>query len=192
MFFNPDGFQFVNELQGRWRELSQECRELNAPMRELHRIGAVELYAETLLASNGWTRSWQVGSNDANADWLTFGLSYKGMLPDGLSQMLPQTSELLARLRGCEVCALSLMKPGTFIMPHCHPELDGRLLTLHLGLHVEPQRSYLSVGGETKEEGDGKVITFNAAREHFAVNMGKSNRIILYMEFDPRIAAFED
>jgi aspartyl/asparaginyl beta-hydroxylase (cupin superfamily) len=191
MFFNPDGFPFAAALQERWLEIKQEVLELNAPMVELHRIGAVENYAEILLANNGWTRSWQVDSTDANADWLTFAMCYKGMQPDGLSKMMPLTSKLLSRLRGCEVCALSLMKPGTFILPHSHPELDGRLLTLHLGLHVEPQRSYLSVGSETREEGDGKVLTFNAAREHFAVNMGRLNRIVLYMEFDPRIAGFD-
>jgi aspartyl/asparaginyl beta-hydroxylase (cupin superfamily) len=191
MFFNPGGFPFAAELQRSWSDLREECLALAAPMRDVHRIGAVEGFAEMLLANNGWTPSWQVGSDQANADWLTFGLSYKGMLPDRLPEMMPKTSRLLARLRGSEVCALSLMKPGTFILPHRHPELEGRLLTLHLGLHVEPQRSYLCVGGETREEAEGRVILFNAGREHFAVNMGRTNRIILYLEFDPRIAAFE-
>jgi hypothetical protein len=191
MFFDPDGFPFVSELASRWRFIRQEWRELEAPILGIYRVGSLPRFAEILLRNTGWTPSWQVGSDKANDGWLTYALSYHGMLPDGLVYTMPATARLLDRLRGVEVCALSLMRPGAFIAPHDHRDIAGRLLTLHLGLAMEPRKCYLTVEGEAREEQPGTVLIFNAGREHFAVNMGGCDRVILYMEFDPRIAAFE-
>lgn len=192
MFHDPAAFPFVRELQARWRLIRQEYLELRAPVLPLHRIGAIDTYVETLMKRNGWTPSWQVDSAEPNLDWLTYGLSYKGMLPDGADRALPATSRLLSRLEGCEVCALSLMRPGTFIAPHTHPEMDGRLLILHLGLDMAPGRSFLCVGQEVREERPGGVVVFNGAMRHFAVNMSRADRVLLYLEFDPRIIRFCD
>jgi hypothetical protein len=190
MFFDPAGFAFVPELTSRWRLLRQEWRELEAPLLDLHRVGAVHRFAEHLLRDNGWTPSWQVGSDRPNQGWLTYALSYQGLLPDGLADIMPATARLLSHLRGIEVCALSLLRPGAFIAPHDHPDIAGRLLTLHLGLAMDPHRCYLTVEGEAREEKPGAALVFNAGREHFAVNMGACDRVILYLEFDPRHAAF--
>jgi aspartyl/asparaginyl beta-hydroxylase (cupin superfamily) len=192
VFVDPAGFAFAAALQARWRLIRQELLELDAPLLELHRIGDVEQYAETLLRNNGWTRSWQVESTVPNPDWLTYGLSYQGILPDGAERKMPATSRLLLRLRGCQVCAFSLLRAGSFIAPHTHPELAGRFLTLHLGLDLLPERSYLSCESETREEKPGGVVIFDGARQHFAVNMSKQDRVILYMEFSPGEARFED
>ncbi len=192
VFFDPAGFAFAGALQARWRLIRQELLELDAPLLELHRIGSVELYAEALLRNNGWTRSWQVESTEPNPDWLTYGLSYKGIQPDGAARKTPATSRLLARLRGCQVCAFSLLRAGSFIAPHTHPELAGKFLTLHLGLDLLPARSYLCCETETREEQPGGLIIFDGARQHFAVNMSTQDRVILYMEFAPGEACFED
>lgn len=192
MFHDPGLFSFASELQSRWRLIRQEYLELEAPHLNIHRIGAVEQYAETLLRDNGWTMSWQVDSTEPNKAWLTYALSYKGMLPDGAAARLPATSRLLARMRGCEVCAFSQMEPGSFIAPHSHPELAGRLLTLHLGLDMAPKRSFVCVDGQAREEGNGRMLVFDGSREHFSVNMSAARRAILYMEFDPRTVGFSD
>jgi len=192
MFFDPAGFAFAATLQSRWRLIRQELLELDAPLLDLHRIGDVDLHAETLLRNNGWTRSWQVDSTEPNADWLTYGLSYGGIQPDGASRKTPATSRLLGRLRGCKVAAFSLLRAGSFIGPHAHPELAGKFLTLHLGLDLLPGRSYLCCGSETREETQGGLIIFDSGRQHFAVNMSTRDRVILYMEFAPGEAGVED
>ncbi len=192
MFYDPALFPFTRELQARWRFIRQEYLELEAPRLNIHRNGAAEEYAETLFRNNGWTPSWQVDSNDPHEGWTTYALSYKGMLPDEAPQKLPATSRLLARLRGCEVCAFSRMEAGAFIAPHSHPELAGSLLTLHLGLDLEPRRSYICVEGQTREEDAGRIIVFDGSREHFAVNMSQKSRTILYMEFNPTAVGFAD
>jgi beta-hydroxylase len=133
-----------------------------------------------------------VDSADPNHDWLTYGLSYHGMLPDGMAAQMPTTSRLLSRLQGCAVAAFSRMRPRGFIAPHNHPEMEGQLLTLHLGLEVVPRRSYLCVEGEMREQRGGGVLVFNGARDHFSINMSDADRTVLYMEFDPRTACLLD
>ena len=192
MFRDPADFPFVGALQSRWRFLRQEFLELNAPLLDLHRIGALEFQVERMMREMGWTASWQVDSAEPNQDWLTFGLSYKGMLPDGAESALPATARLLSRLRGCEVSAFSLLRPGGFVRPHNHPEMDGRLLTLHLGLEVAPRCSYLCGGGMSREERAGDVLIFDGSVEHFAINMGDTDRTILYLEFNPREVRYEE
>ena len=190
MLYNPADYPFIAALQSQWRLIRQEYLELDAPVLDLHRIGSAETYVERLLKSNGWTPSWQVGSADPNRDWLTYALSYHGMLPDDLPQRMPFTSRLLSRLRDCEVCALSLMRPSSFIKPHTHPEMQGRLLTLHIGLEAEPERSFLSVGGLVHEERNGGSVVFDGSQMHFAVNMSSFDRVVLYMEFSPQETRF--
>jgi aspartyl/asparaginyl beta-hydroxylase (cupin superfamily) len=185
MFEDPSKFAFIDAFRSRWRLIRQELRELDAPLLTLHRIGPVELYAEALLKNNGWTPSWQVDSTEPNHDWLTYGLSYKGMLPDGMAETMPVTSRLLSRLQGCAVAAFSRMGPRGFIAPHKHPEMEGRLLTMHLGLDVVPRRSYICVDGEMREQREGGVLIFHGAADHFSINMSDSDRTVLYMEFDP-------
>ena len=192
MFLDPADFAFVGALQSRWRFLRQEFLELDAPFLDLHRIGPRELHAERLMREMGWTASWQADSTEPNHDWLTFALSYKGMLPDGAQATLPATARVLSRLRGCEVCAFSLLRPGAFVRPHNHPEMQGRLLILHLGLEVAPRRSYLCGSGFAREERAGEVLIFDGSQEHFAINMGEADRTILYLEFDPREVRYEE
>lgn len=192
MFHDPAHFAFVGAVQSRWRFLRQEWLELDAPLLDLHRTGPRELQAERLLREPGWTASWQVGTDEPNHDWLTFAISYKGMVPDGAERLLPATTRLLTRLRGCEVSAFSLLRAGGFIRPHHHPEMAGRLLTLHLGLAVAPKRNYLCCAGAAREEADGEILVFDGAAEHFAVNMGEAERTILYLEFDPSEARYEE
>jgi beta-hydroxylase len=190
MYFEPANFGFIAPLVERWELFRNEYLALDAQRLDIYRVGPVERFLGQLLKNNGWTKSWQVDSSEPNETWLTYGLSYKSMVPDHAEEKLPVLSHILTHLRGCEIAAFSLMKPGSFIRPHVHPELAGRLLTLHIGLDVVPHRSYLCVDGVAREERNGHPIVFNSACEHFAVNMSDSDRVILYMEFDPRQTRF--
>lgn len=192
MFHDPAGFTFIGALQSRWRYLRQEFRELDAPLVELHRAGAPEQRTERLLREPGWTAAWEASAHEPNYDCLTFTLSCKGMLPDKADRLLPATARLLSRLRGCEVGAFSLLRPGGSVHPHDHPEMTGRLLILQLGLEAEPSRNYLCCGGVAREVVSGQVLVFDGSAEHFAINMGQTSRIILRMEFDPREARYEE
>lgn len=185
-------FDFTKEFEKNWHIIREEYLNLDREILDLHRNGPHERYIETLLyKKNAWIPSWQVASTEPNYDWLTYGLSYQGLLPKEAEQKFPTTANLLSRLTGFKVCAFSLMKPLSFIGPHTHPELGGNLLTYHLGLDIVPGRSYLCVDGTFEEQQNGKSIIFDGFYDHYAFNMSDADRVILYMEFDKTKIAFK-
>jgi len=184
MFHDPRTFEFISLFEKRWEDIRSEYLNLDPRVLSIHRDGDHEEILEQVLVDNGWMPSWQVGSDEPNQNWLTYGLSYQGVFPREAAQKFPVTMDLLSRLDGFNVCAFSVMKARSFIAPHRHPELGGNLLTFHLGIEVSPRRSYLCVGGKFEEEKNRKALVFDGSKDHFAINMGAKKRAILYMEFD--------
>lgn len=191
MFFDPADFPFTRLFEEQWEVIREEMRGLDDRILDIHRNGPHEQYIAQLVNNNGWIPGWQVGSRQPNYNWLTYGLSYAGFFPAEAPHKFPATSRLLARLTGFKVCAFLLMRPLSLIGPHTHPELGGDLLTYHLGLQTSPGRSFLWVDGTFAEEEDGKSIIFDGSLDHFAVNMDRYDRVILYMEFDKRRIAID-
>lgn len=184
MFYNPALFNFTQEFERNWLAIRDEYLKLDRKVLDLHRNDSHETYVEKLFKNNGWTPSWQVGSNQPNYDWLTYGLSYRGLFPVEAKAKFPTIASLLSRLSGFKVCAFSKMKTLSFIGPHKHPELGDNLLTYHLGIDIIPGKSYLWVNGKFEEQRNGKSIVFDGSCEHFAFNMSGADRVILYLEFD--------
>jgi beta-hydroxylase len=184
MYYDPQTFAFARAFEASWEQIRDEYRALDAPVLDGHRTAPHQSYVTRLLDHNGWLPSWQAGTTGANPDWLTYGLSFRGVFPREAYERYPVTAGLLSRLRGFKVCAFSLMRPRTFIAPHRHPELGGHLLTYHLGLDVTPRRSYLCVDGVFAEQQNGRSLVFDGSCDHFALNMSDEDRVILYLEFD--------
>lgn len=185
MFYNIALFNFIQEFENNWRAIREEYLNLDNEILNFHRDSVpYEEYVDELLSNNGWTPSWQVNSNEPNYNWLTYGLSYKGLFPQEAEQKFPVTASLLSRFNGIRMCGFSLMKPLSFIEPHSHGDVGENILSYHLGLDVVPRKNYLWVNGTFEEERNGKSIIFSASHEHFALNMSDVDRVILYLEFD--------
>jgi aspartyl/asparaginyl beta-hydroxylase (cupin superfamily) len=191
MFYDPALFDFTQEFERNWSTIRDEYYQLDRHILNLHRNQPHEAYIETLLNNNGWTPSWRAGSSEPNYDWLTYGLSYRGLLPPEAQDKFPTIASLLTRLSGFKVCAFSMMEKLSFIAPHQHEELGGNLLTYHLGIDVIPGKSHLWVNNKFEEQRNGKSIIFDGSCEHFAFNMSGAKRIILYLEFDKTKIAFK-
>lgn len=187
MPFETQQYAYPRLFEEHWEAIREELRALHAPVLDLHRnLGTVEAFIARLeRGTNGWTPSWQAGSDQINAGWLTYALRYTGRPAKGAAQKLPVTTTLLATIPGCHVAAFSLMKPLTVIGPHDHPDLRGSSLRImHLGVDVVPGRSFLCVNGVFCEELPGRTLMFDGTGEHFALNAGDTDRVILYAEFD--------
>jgi len=182
---DADLMSFVDDVKRRYEQVSEEYRNLHAPVIELSRQGRAELFYERLKqhGENGWTPSWQIGTDEPNFGWMTYSLKFDGWFPSEASTKYPHTMELLSH-PAFETCGFSLLRPLTVVGPHAHSRLGGDHLTLHLALDAEPGRSYLALSGTFLEERNGEAFVFDGSREHFAVNAGLRDRVILYAEFD--------
>jgi len=176
---------FVRDLGTGSGDISEEYRSLNAPILSLHRRWDLDVadFKKQLLVQNGWTPSWQVAKDEPNPSWLTYALKIGDWFPPEATTKFPRTMELL-RHPACYVAGFSLFRPLSVIGPHAHGELDSEHLILHLGLDVEPGKSFLMVDGTFLEERNGETFIFDGSHEHFAVNASTRDRAILYLEFD--------
>ena len=185
MIFDTAEFPFTRMFEENWSQIRREYEKLDRNLLDVHRNGQHADYLEVAKKKNGWMPSWQVGSDKPNTDWLTYGLCYRGTLLDEACFKYPATAGLLRRMgESVIVAAFSLMRGPSFIAPHTHPELGGDLLTYHLGIRAVPGFSYLNVGGQFVEELERSSVVFDGSYRHFALNMGNSERVLLYMEFD--------
>jgi aspartyl/asparaginyl beta-hydroxylase (cupin superfamily) len=184
-FFDATTFSFPRRFEINWSRIRDELFGLDPAVLPIHRRFGHEAYVAALKSNNGWVPSWQVGSDEPNHEWLTYGLCYRGIFPDEADAKFPLIACILRELGDAViVCAFSLMRRHSFIAPHQHSQLGGDLLTYHLGVKVEHGLSFLNVQGRFVEEEEGKSVIFDGSRTHFAVNMSGSDRVILYLEFD--------
>jgi aspartyl/asparaginyl beta-hydroxylase (cupin superfamily) len=148
-------------------------------------LGAGPDYMAALLGfeRNGWTPSWQVGSSNPNFAWLTYAIKAGSWSHPDSATRCPQTMRLVDN-PVYDVVAFSLFHGLSILGPHAHPELDEHHPVVHLGIDVEPRKSFLVVDGTHLEEREGELVTFNGTHEHYAFNISLRDRIILYLELD--------
>ncbi len=176
----------AREIERSFPVIRDEFLRLDAPMLPLHRyLGAGPEYTAALLGfeRNGWTPSWQVGSADPNFTWLTYAIKSGSWSHPETAARCPQTVRLVDH-PVVDVAAFSLFRGVSVLGPHFHPELDAQHPIVHLGIDVEPGKSFLVVDGTNHEEREGELVTFNGNHEHYAFNASVRDRIILYLELD--------
>jgi aspartyl/asparaginyl beta-hydroxylase (cupin superfamily) len=187
MFYDASLFDFAQCFEENWADIQNEYKNLDNTILDIARTGSHAEYVEKRRqqgSPSGWSPSWQVGSQEKNLNWLTYGLCYQGRSPQYADEKFPITKELLNRFPCIQVAAFSKMQPLSCIAPHRHPELGGNLLTYHLGIDVEPRASFLYVDKIFQEQAEKKSIIFDGSYEHFAINVSLQSRTVLYVEFD--------
>jgi hypothetical protein len=172
-FYDLDLFPRLKELAGHWRTIRDEFRALNAPILKIHRVGKShgEVAAEVMShVSSGGQYGWILGwdhDNRENPNWMQYGLvAFDDEIPFARKTM-PKTLDLLSNIKGVKVCALSKMKPNTFLSLHSHHEIRSQgLLQFHITVDApaEQNYAYLNVNGEFNRNVPGDAIVFDGSR----------------------------
>jgi aspartate beta-hydroxylase len=114
--------------------------------------------------------------------WEQVVLYEKGAMVERACQMFPITSSLVSTISEASslgMTCLSVVHPGTHIVPHCGP--TNARLRVHLGISV-PEGASLEVGGERISWQEGKCIVFDDSFEHQVWHRGQSPRIVLILD----------
>ncbi|WP_424099486.1 aspartyl/asparaginyl beta-hydroxylase domain-containing protein [Moorena producens] len=192
--FDTSEFPALVKFSSYWKIIRDEAVQLDKFVFPFDRTN--EPYEETLkkiIATNrnGWMMSW----GPAKDKWINYGLRYKDQLitdfvPD---DSCPKIMCIVRRLRGIKIVGLSLLKPGAYMLPHIHPELEEEgVLIYHLGLSVPNSWHWLNVEGTFIKHGNGESFVFDGSKPHFALNFSEVNRLILYLEFNPDFIEFDE
>jgi beta-hydroxylase len=160
MFFDTKGFQFTSYLESSWMCIKQEFDKIKQ---------------EKL-------RDWPE-KNIYNQNWKTFTLYALKNKNEGNCLLCPQTTQLIEKIPNMVSAGFSCLSPGTHIYPHVgfsgYSDLN---LRCHLGLII-PDKCAIRVGNQTQMWQPGKCLIFDELVEHEAWNLGRTNRVILLIDF---------
>lgn len=188
-FYQLSNFPNLKILVENWQIIREEALSLDKYNLNINRVNKDhEVVAEEILKKiklnkkNGWVDGWN-NKNEINKSWIQYGIMiYDQEVP---YSNMPETIKLLKKITGVKVAALNILKAESILGTHTHPEmLTEGMAQMHISLNApEPKQSYLSINGDFFEHLTGNHVIFNGAYPHFAINAGKQDRMILYLEF---------
>ena len=187
-FYLLSEFPELQELQESWQIIKSELIQLTSPHLNIGRHGKTieQVFVEVNNhINNGGEYGWVKGLADGG--WWNFGMLIEDEPIPYIENLMPKTLNILKKLAGIKICALSKMNGPSLIPEHSHPEIhEENLLQFHITLETpknSPNSTYLNVNGEFCQNIEGKSIIFDGSLNHFAVNASNQDRTILYIEF---------
>ena len=118
--------------------------------------------------------------HDGDGDWRVHYLELEGKDTSAAREQTPKTAAIVDAInRRSSHSFLSVLEPGTHILPHCGP--SNYRLRLQLGLQV-PEGCSIRVGDQTRSWEEGKVLCLDDAFEHEVWNTSDERRVILIVD----------
>eukprot|EP00164_Ancoracysta_twista_P009761 GFYU01014525.1.p1 GENE.GFYU01014525.1~~GFYU01014525.1.p1 ORF type:complete len:368 (-),score=108.77 GFYU01014525.1:52-1155(-) len=173
-FWDTAQFEWVKELEAAHSDIVEELMTL----RGQHGFRPYRGPSWT----TGQKAADNVGSVSHDAgDWNVFYLFLHEAKFDENCAKCPKTTELLERVlpRGYKHAFISVLTPGTHIIPHTGP--TNKKLRVHLPL-IGVEGSRLRVGDETIQPKAGKVHIMDDSYEHEAWHDGEQLRFVLIFD----------
>jgi len=162
MFYEAERFAFPPLIEAEWQAIRAEYEAIRAEVIDWR---GVKLY---------------------KTGWKVFGLHD---FPDGapIEENIAKCPRTAAVIKRCfpqhGVVGFSVLQPGTEVFPH--EGSDSPYLRCHLGLIVPPGECALSVGKESRNWSEGRVLVFDDHAMHAAWNRTPCERVILLIDFVP-------
>ncbi len=171
-FHDREQHPWAMHLEENWEKIASELREMTA-REELLRKG-----------TNVWAKPVVEEANAYGPDWRTLVLQDRDWDPVN-SKLFPVTSALL---RDEQIGVPSVeaffarQSPSSGIK--LHTDDCNFILTMHLGLDVPKEQSWIEVGGERRYWENGKCLIFDTSFFHQTMNESESrDRTVLLIRF---------
>lgn len=174
-------YQWVQHLEKNWTYIRDELLDVTA-RDDLAEKG-----------NNVWAPPVVEAANTYGPDWRTLVLQDRVWDPIN-TKLFPVTTGIL-RDDEAEVPSIEAFfarqAPETGIK--LHTDECNFILTMHLGLTVPQDKSWIEVGGQRRYWEDGKVLVFNTSFYHQTMNESTDqDRIVLLLRFwHPQLSAIE-
>jgi len=185
-FFDRAQFAWVDALERRTAEITEELRAVHAEAREDF---------QPYVAYEPGTPVNQWKELNHSRRWSSYFLWQHGAPVEAHQRACPRTAEALAEVEMADIGGLcpnamfSALAPHTHIPPH-HGETNARLV-VHLPLIV-PDNCLYRVGFEHRRWKVGEVLIFDDSIEHEARNDSDELRVVLIFDvWNPLLSAAE-
>jgi len=169
---NVDDIGWAQSLKNSFEDIRDEFVEMMENPKRLQSEG-----------NNIWAGALSTDAESYGEGWKTLVLLNRGQWDETNAKLFPRTSKAIQK---CGVPAVEAffasMKPNTSIKPHS--DFTNFVLTSHLPLVVPENgnnKCRLSVGDESRQWMEGKVILFDTSILHDAINEADEMRYILML-----------
>ena len=175
-FFDTTRFQWVDELEAAWVEISGEFQAL---LKSQH----AHLLPYIQYPKNAPLEQWEALNH--NDGWRAAHLFQNGMTNRVNAKNCPTVMRLLSQLPQPSIpgsgpnAMFSLLAPQTHIPPHTG--INNARLVCHLPLIV-PEGCWFRVGAQTRQWEPGKLLIFDDTIEHEAMNPSDQLRVVLIFD----------
>lgn len=175
-FFDTTLFQWVDELEAAWVEIS---REFHALLESQH----AHLLPYIQYPKNAPLEQWEALNH--NDGWRAAHLLQSGITNRVNAKNCPTVMRLLSQLPQPSIpgrgpnAMFSLLAPQTHIPPHTG--INNARLVCHLPLIV-PEGCWFRVGAQTRQWAPGKLLIFDDTIEHEAMNPSDQLRVVLIFD----------
>ncbi|AOY81960.1 aspartyl/asparaginyl beta-hydroxylase domain-containing protein [Moorena producens JHB] len=167
-FFEPDQFNWVEELESEWMTIRQE-------------LDQVLKYRDSLPTFQDISPD-QGDYVSTDNRWKTYGFYGYGIQSKQNCQKCPETTRIIEKIPGMKTAFFSILLPGKHIPEHRGP-YKGVIRCL-LGLRVpEPKENCrIRVGNDIRYWEEGKAMIFDDTCPHEVWNETDGMRVVLFLD----------
>lgn len=169
-FWNKEDFDWAQYLESKYAEIRKEFDAVNADMKKLKEEG-----------NNIWAGALTEDASSYGEGWKTLVLMNRGRWDPVNVNLFPKTAKAVhdSGIPATEVFFASMSGPSSIKK---HTDFTNFVLTSHLAVDIPysgENKCRITVGDETKEWINGKVMVFDTSLMHDAVNESDKMRYIL-------------
>ena len=167
VFFTPEQFPWVQELEANWMVIRQELKEVLRDVDELPNFQDISKRQSRIANDNLWK---------------TYFFYAFGFKATKNCDRCPKTTKLLERIPGMKVAFFSILAPGKHI-----PEHRGKhkgIIRYHLGIMVPEPKSdcRIRVADQIAYWEEGKSLIFDDTFYHEVWNDTNGYRVVLFLD----------
>ncbi|NRB06080.1 MAG: aspartyl/asparaginyl beta-hydroxylase domain-containing protein [Richelia sp.] len=167
VFFTPEQFPWVQELEANWMVIRQELKEVLRDVDELPNFQDISKRQSRIANDNLWK---------------TYFFYAFGFKATKNCVRCPKTTKLLERIPGMKVAFFSILAPGKHI-----PEHRGKhkgIIRYHLGIMVPEPKSdcRIRVADQIAYWEEGKSLIFDDTFYHEVWNDTNGYRVVLFLD----------
>ena len=171
-WWDPQDFAWTKTLELKYKEILKEFNDVMSDMDRLQQMG-----------NNIWAGALTQDAASYGEGWKTLGLMDRGWWDPVNVNLFPKTAKAIhdCGVPVSEVFFASMKGPSSIKL---HTDFTNFVLTSHLPLIIPcngQNKCRLTIGDETREWINGKIMVFDTSLLHDAVNESNEMRYILMM-----------
>jgi hypothetical protein len=182
LFFSTTDYPEIKHIENNYKLIADEIPPFDETKKYKKRSRTAWNNSEALTLSKSmkseWVRGWM-----KDKFWYNFPLIYKNNVIADAEKICPNTIKLLKKFNNINIAGFAILKSKAKLKKHTDltgPPYNSMAVNLML---TNNKNTNLYINDETYTHKQGKAVIFDSTIQHYADNLSKKNRVVLYVDF---------